>query len=318
MTQPESQSMIESAYYKMKTLVRPITQHRRLLERARYIGIEILGSQEGNDLIASTMDRPAAVGKIGSGEMAALRYYLSHADVNGECNSWGGYRVRNLYRIAGVYPPENHILSRFCQIFSEALTHLDVLGVWFNFGENSARRRFAPKAVTTHLDALEPYYNRNPWIEKLAGKRVLVVSPFAKTIEAQYPRRGDIWRKKSEVLPEFQLRTLQVPLSAYLLPPKHKDWIVALDNMRAEMAAAPFDAALVGAGAWSLPLVAHAKSLGTWSIHLGGTTQLLFGIKGRRWENNDRIMAFQNEAWVRPASAETPQNSQSIEGGCYW
>jgi len=64
--------------------------------------------------------------------------------------------------------------------------------------------------------------------------------------------------------------------------------------------------------------VAHAKSLGSWAIHLGGGTQLLFGIKGRRWEKNPWIATLGNESWTRPASSETPVNFQHIEGGCYW
>ncbi len=71
-------------------------------------------------------------------------------------------------------------------------------------------------------------------------------------------------------------------------------------------------------GAWSLPLVAHAKSLGACAIHLGGATQILLGVKGKAWEGNGQITAFYNEAWTRPSSSETPQGISNIENGCYW
>ena len=307
-----------NAYYKLKSFARGATQHRRLVERAKYLGTRILPSQEGNDLLAASLGQPAAAGKIGAGEMAALRHYLRRADGNGHCEFWRGYVARNLHRIAGVYPPEPAIFSRFCKTYAQALASLDVLAVWFNFGEHAARGRFAPRASLTELDALEPYYNDRPWTRQLAGKRVLVVSPFAATIEEQYGRRKEVWRAKPDVLPEFELRTVQVPLSSYLVTPKYSDWFVALGAMCRQMEIEPFDAAIVGAGAWSLPLVAHAKSLGAWAIHLGGVTQILFGIKGHRWERNGRIMSFCNEAWVRPSLSETPGNVQAIEGGCYW
>jgi hypothetical protein len=310
--------VLNDLYHKLKSLARPVTQHRRLVERAKYLGTHILSSQEGNEVIAGSLGRPAAAGKIGAGEMAALRHYLRRADANGHCEFWQGYVARNLHRNAGVYPPEPPIFSRFCKTYAQALTSLDVLAVWFNFGEYAARRRFAPQASLTELDALEPYYNDRPWSQHLAGKRVLVVSPFASTIEAQYQRRQEIWRAKPEVLPDFQLRMVRVPLSSYLVSPPYPDWFAALEAMRQQMAAAPFDAAIVGAGAWSLPLVAYAKSLGAWAIHLGGVTQILFGIRGRRWEKNERIMAFCNEAWVRPSASERPGNLAAIEGGCYW
>jgi hypothetical protein len=311
-------SLLDAIYRDLKSLVRPITSQRRLLERAKYLRTRILSSQEGNDVLAGSVGRPAAAGKIGGSEIAALRHYLRQADEKGHCQNWRGYVARNLHRGSGVYPPDPSVFSRFCQTYAQALTSLDVLAVWFNFGEHAARRRFAPRASLTELDGLEPYYNDRPWSQQLAGKRVLVVSPFAATIEAQYRRRQEIWRAKPEVLPEFELRTVRVPLSSYLASPQYVDWFAALDAMRQQMAAVPFDAAIVGAGGWSIPLVAHAKSLGAWAIHLGGVTQVLFGIRGRRWENNERIMAFCNEAWVRPSASETPENNRAIESGCYW
>jgi hypothetical protein len=309
---------LNDVYRELKSLVRPVTSQRRLIERAKYFGTPILSSQEGNDALTRSLDRAVAVGKIGAGEMAALRHYSRRADASGHCEFWRGYVARNLHRNAGVYPPEPAVFSRFCQTYAHALASLDVLAVWFNFGEHAAWRRFMPQTSLTELDALEPYYNRQPWSERLAGKRVLVVSPFAVTIAAQYRRRREIWRAKPEVLPDFELRTVRVPLSSYLVNPEYRDWFAALDALCQQMAAAPFDAAIVGAGAWSLPLVAHAKSLGAWAIHLGGVTQILFGIRGHRWERNERITAFCNEAWVRPSDRETPQDIQAIEGGCYW
>lgn len=309
--------MLDEVYYKAKSLVRPLTQHRRLLERAKYLGAGILSAQEGNDLLARSIHKPAAIGKIGAGEMAALRHYWRRADSTGHCESWG-WEAKNLYRIAGVYPPEPRIFSRFCKTYAETLTHLDVLAVWFNFGENAARLRLAPKAALMELDALEPYYHDQPWSQHLAGKRVLVISPFAETIQVQYQRRQEVWRVKPELLPDFQLLTLPTPLSAFLTTPLYPDWFAALDAMCEKMSSIEFDVAIVGAGAWSLPLAAHAKSLGACAIHLGGGTQILFGIKGGRWDTNPRITAFFSEAWTRPAPSETPQEVRKIEGGCYW
>jgi hypothetical protein len=85
-----------------------------------------------------------------------------------------------------------------------------------------------------------------------------------------------------------------------------------------QMSSIAFDCAIVGAGAWSLPLVAHAKLLGKWAIHLGGSTQILFGIKGGRWDTMPQISAFYNDAWTRPSAVETPSEIKKIENGCYW
>jgi hypothetical protein len=79
-----------------------------------------------------------------------------------------------------------------------------------------------------------------------------------------------------------------------------------------------YDVMLIGAGASSLPLVAHARKNGKKAIHLGGPLQLLFGIKGGRWNNGDIGKHFYNEHWVNPSVEETPEKYKSIEGGCYW
>ena len=309
--------MLDETYYKLKSLVRPLTKQRRLWERMKYLGTPILSAQQGNELIARCIERPAAIGKIGSGELAVLRDYLSRAYSNGDFE-FASWKVRNLYRIAGVYPPEGGTVSKFCEVFGEALTHLDVLGVWFNFGENTARRRFAARSALTDFYALEPYFHDKPWSQRLSGKRVLVVSPFTETIRAQYERRQDVWRSNPLVLPPFELLTLRSPLSAFLVTPDYPDWFAALEGMRRQMGHIQFDVAIVGAGAWSLPLVSHAKSLGACGIHLGGATQILFGIKGGRWDRMPHVSRFYNETWIRPTSEETPRDVGKIEGGCYW
>ena len=61
-------------------------------------------------------------------------------------------------------------------------------------------------------------------------------------------------------------------------------WFDALESMRAQIADKDFDVALIGAGAYGLPLAAFVKDLGRKTLHLGGVTQILFGIIGSRWE----------------------------------
>ena len=50
------------------------------------------------------------------------------------------------------------------------------------------------------------------------------------------------------------------------------------------------------------------------------TEILLFGIKGRRWEENypSKIATLFNEYWVYPAESEKPKNASTVEMGCYW
>ena len=80
-----------------------------------------------------------------------------------------------------------------------------------------------------------------------------------------------------------------------------------------------FDIAIIGCGAYGMPLAAHVKRIGKKAVHLGGQTQLLFGIKGKRWETgHDKIKSMFNEHWVYPSNDERPKNFISVESGAYW
>ena len=68
----------------------------------------------------------------------------------------------------------------------------------------------------------------------------------------------------------------------------------------------------------SLTHVVVQHGTGHVAIQMSGATQLLFGIKGRRWDTHPQISKLYNPAWVRPAPAEQPANKQAVEGGSYW
>jgi hypothetical protein len=58
--------------------------------------------------------------------------------------------------------------------------------------------------------------------------------------------------------------------------------------------------------------------MGKQAIYMGGSLQLIFGIMGKRWENQEYVTKHVNEYWVRPSEKERPKQSNIVEGGCYW
>ena len=88
--------------------------------------------------------------------------------------------------------------------------------------------------------------------------------------------------------------------------------------MKEQIRKIDFDIAIIGCGAYAFPLGAYVKKLGKKAIVLAGATQILFGIKGRRWDNHPVISKLYNEYWVRPKENEKPKQYSRIEGGCYW
>jgi len=169
------------------------------------------------------------------------------------------------------------------------------------------------------LTSLEPYYAIDPWSEALAGRKVLVVHPFKTTIESQYYSNRTRLFRDPRLLPEFgSLTVLQAVQSIAGSPTHFRDWFAALDWMKSQIDRIEFDVALIGCGAYGFPLAAHVKRMGRVGIHLGGATQVLFGIRGRRWEAHPVVGLHINEHWVRPSAEETPARADLIENACYW
>ena len=79
-----------------------------------------------------------------------------------------------------------------------------------------------------------------------------------------------------------------------------------------------FEIAIIGCGAYGMPLAAMLKQEGKKVVHMGGVTQALFGIKGKRWVESRVDKVPFNDAWIYPDKDETPKDAQKVEGGCYW
>jgi hypothetical protein len=221
---------------------------------------------------------------------------------------------------SGIFSNDDDSLDRFSETYLAAVEATDVMGVWFNRNEHKIVEKYCPAAKLVQLEALNPVHHERPWSSELAGKRVLVVHPFARTIESQYRTKRALLFENPNVLPEFELSTLTAVQSIAGQRPDFPTWFDALEHMRGQIEAVDFDVAIIGAGAYGLPLGAAVKRMGRQCVQLGGATQLLFGIRGRRWEveSPDDIAPLFNEHWVRPSAEETPQDCSSVEGGCYW
>ena len=83
-----------------------------------------------------------------------------------------------------------------------------------------------------------------------------------------------------------------------------------------------FDIALVSCGGYGLPLCNYIKTtMNKSAIYVGGGLQLLFGVMGKRWENNEmwnKIIRENDTKFIKPSGDEIIQNNKTIENGCYW
>jgi hypothetical protein len=238
---------------------------------------------------------------------------------------------RAIKELSGFFPLDDELLSQFSRETLEHLGEIDVLAVrsekrehaYWGF-ENFFIRRFARQSTLIELNTLVPLGNPQSWTKELKGRRVLVVHPFAHTVTQQYGKRHELF-DIPDFLPDCHLDVLPAVQSVgdNSSQTGFATWFDALDSMRKEIARRDFDVALIGAGAYGLFLAAECKRLGKVGIHIGGATQLLFGILGKRWTDpnspdSSSVLPFINEHWTGPAKAEVPAGSAKVEGGCYW
>lgn len=264
--------------------------------------------------------RGLAVGKLGSAEADMLYVVLNGHPYNGP--------LRTTMTVnAGLWPATNATMSQWSKHMRDAvLGQMDVLATWWTPAiETPVLDAWAPQAHRISLDDLD---NFAAWVSAIpSGERVAVVTPFAASVARQasvldslFPT--PIW---SSPLPNIvAVRTGCSPSldttspAAWSREVLEGGWQAAVRSVVQQVLATDARVALVGCGALSLPIVAALKAAGLIAIHTGGSTQVLFGIRGRRWEAPHPVSAWINECWIAPADEEKPMGYRKIEGGCYW
>lgn len=257
---------------------------RRLLYKAgkaEYLPPRSLGKDEFNTYVADLLGsgEPFMVGRFGSQEARATAWALG-VD-RGYDRAVPAYVQRRMAVGPGFFPADDVHIRRFGLLMAESAAQLDALAYWDSFMQQWLLEEICPKdVVTSRLENLEPYRNQaNPWTAALKGKSVLVVHPFAGSIESQYARRRELFANP-DLLPEFQLQTLVPPQTiAGTRDARYGDWFEALSSLEVEVDARDFDVAIIGCGAYGFPLAAHVKGTGRQAVHGGGWSRCCSGSR---------------------------------------
>jgi hypothetical protein len=229
--------------------------------------------------------------------------------------------LERIHTLTGFFPLRLELIPQFVAVYEAAAREVDCLAIWnFKHGrfrmEERMFRDCSPGASLVDVHSLESWRYADPWTASLRGKRVLVVHPFVKSIRQQYGKRRYLF-ENPDVLPEFEsIQTLRAVQSIAGTHTDFDTWFEALDSMCLEIKRTDFDVALVGAGAYGMPLASYVKKLGRKAVHMGGATQILFGIMGKKWEKS--LARFTNAHWSRPLPEETPSRYRAVEEGAYW
>ncbi len=294
--------------------------------------------QEASDLIFKLLisSKPCMIARYGGNELNVVVNYLSiqahnhsvYDYVRGKSYDWWWNKkgLSLFSNNAGFFPLNEDCLCRFGKLMVDDSQQIDILGSWLR-NESILIKKFHNIRKVSLL-CLEPYWATKPWTRALKGKKVLVIHPFARLIEKQYHEHRTQLFKNPDILPEFELQTLQAVQSIGGNGGQYNTWFDALLSMEEEIDKRDYDIALIGCGAYGFPLAAYVKRSGKQAVHLGGALQLLFGIKGKRWEvqnygtwefcNSGDYLNLFNEYWCRPGDEMRPANAEKVEGACYW
>jgi hypothetical protein len=298
--------------------------------------------QSANDKIYSLLvgDSPCMITRLGTIELNCINNYLcvisnepyykkvwQYISDKTHTPWWFEDNFKFMTTNAGIFPPTKATAAKFSERYLDDIPLVDLLG---SFQYYEKFMPFSKEVQKIHLETLYPFFVNNPWTIVLKGKKVLVIHPFEETIQKQYKIRKHLF-DHPDILPEFELITLKAIQSAAGVTVPYKDWFEALKHMEDQIADIDFDICILGCGAYGLPLAAHVKRLGKKAIHMGGGTQLLFGIKGKRWDNPNYgkeynltelftkpYCSLYNDYWIKPLKNETPQMAVKVEDACYW
>lgn len=241
------------------------------------------------------------------------------AGVRGYIHIFPDLMMRQLCNNSGFFPYDLELGKKFSDLLKSDAANIDVLASYCH-AERELEKELK-NCVRVNLDGYyAPFMWENPWTGELKGKKILVVHPFAASINAQYKKRALLF-DNPDVLPEFgKFEVIEAVQSLCgNRPEKYDTWFDALAYMESEISKRDFDVAIIGCGAYGMPLAAYVKRMGKVAIHLAGWVQMLFGIYGARWLHDQPLYAkFINENWIRPSKNERPENAETVENGCYW
>lgn len=325
----------------LKLLRRAFNKTKRILSKEGKPGSpfvdDLLDLDSANEKIKQLLNKEGGVmiARYGNTEMLCVANYfgikagrhpIRYITAKQEAWWWNPEYQEMITNLSGFYPASPENLKTFSELIARDTEYIDFLGSWIqNERIFESKLSDIPK---TRLQFLEPFFSNNPWTSILKGKKVIVVHPFAKTIESQYAKR-ELLFDNQDILPQFaSLKVIPAVQSLGMEDSRFKSWFEALDWMKKEIDNSDYDICLIGCGAYGFPLAAHVKRQGKKAVHMGGALQLLFGIRGRRWEGENygvnigfkpgQYASLPNKYWTRPSDDDRPVSAAKVENACYW
>lgn len=258
------------------------------------------------------------LGRLGLSEISLVYWYLT-GGLESSCQGDGCPTLGNRLEENGIY---GNCGNDFFKEYIEGIKASDLQVEWNGFGlekhEEFVLDECSPDSLKISAESLDPYRHPDFWSKALAGKKVLIVHAFEGTIISQYVSHRDLlWSDEhARKLPNFDMQIYK-PYWVMGKEKPHGSWLETFEAMKKDISVIDFDICLMACSHFGMPLLAHINQMGKSAIYMGGTLQLLFGIKGWRWDDKPEVNKYYNKFWTWPLD-DKPDNYQVLDGGCYW
>jgi hypothetical protein len=296
---------------------------RPLATRAEFLGDLGRAVSEG---------RGFAAGKIGASEKHWMYYplVLERGPHAARRRVFERLLLFHGLKQSGLFPPNPEFYLNYNRQYVAAVREMDSLGVFLNPVEME-RELVAFYGLENRLifyaeqepDRSTPSDEGNCYVPFFAGKRLLLVCPFAEVLKAQASRERfeGVWAKTGKRwFAPASVEALEFPYGfEHATRARYATCLDLLDEIKGRVARLDFDVALIAAGGLAIPLAAFVKGLGRVGLSLGGSLQVLFGVRGKRWRDEEgwRRRYF-NEWWVDVPPHYRPLETGVCDDGAYW
>lgn len=155
----------------------------------------------------------------------------------------------------------------------------------------------------------------NYWLDLIVQlPKVGIVSFFAKEMKQQSKNLDKIHKKGKGAFDKTHFEFVECLSTIEGNEPKDKSYFQVLEELTEECLKRDCDHWFLSCGSYGLLLGNELKKKGKNVYYVGGFLQLLFGLRGKRWDNREVGIKY-NSHWKYPQ--KKPINAEKVEDWCY-
>ena len=223
---------------------------------------------------------------------------------------------------AGFFPADDDSLDQFARLYLEALPHADVMAVWFNPGEQRIVSEYCEQAPASSSCArCTACCTRNPGPRSSRASECWSSTRSRRRSSLSTRITGGSCSRIRRCCPSSSSRRCSHRRPSPATMTATRSWFDALAQTCERIGRESYDVALIGAGAYGLPIADIRQEPGSAGGAPGRSHAA--ALRHQRAPVGSRVSRATSSRcstryWVRPSAEETPEGASLVEGGCYW